>query len=123
MAVKVDLEDKKSLKKLYVNMLRFIWLPCLCSVSSMAYAILALDMASNKYWKPLFVYAESAAAAPDLKGYKSFDNVRIVYKYSTIFLFPFVLWPKEGLQPFSFCTMGLSDVGRKKLFFYLSSEW
>lgn len=99
-------------------MLRFIWLPCLAAaLCPMAYAILALDMASNKYWKPLFVYAESAAAAPDLKGYKSFDNVRIVYKYSTIFLFPFVLWPKEGLQPFSFCTMGLSDVGRKKLFF------
>lgn len=111
MAVKVDLEDKKITLKIvcqYVA-LYLVALP-------LPYAILALDMASNKYWKPLFVYAESAASAPDLKGYKSFDNVRIVYKYSTIFLFPFVLWPKEGLQPFSFCTMGLSDVGKKNFF-------
>lgn len=101
-------------------MLRFIWLPCLAAaLCPMAYAILALDMASNKYWKPLFVYAESAAAAPDLKGYKSFDNVRIVYKYSTIFLFPFVLWPKGRTSTLFILYHGFIGCWEKKTFFLL----
>lgn len=100
-------------------MLRFIWLPCLAAaLCPMAYAIIALDMASNKYWKPLFVYAESAAAAPDLKGYKSFDNVRTVYKYSTIFLFPFVLCPKrKDLNPFHSVPWVYQMLGEKNFFF------